>query len=221
MKTRRTIVTPGYLFSKESTLNTTLKVKKLSPSLLCSSELVIGEGFCTCTKWTLLGTPVCVKQSKGVATEQSALIHEARILALLSHPSVCWLIGIQAEAVPNQIVMPFYSVDGGVKVELYDVLFNKHMEVVLKHFAKRSIAFWRCTLCDIAKGLLYIHNLGLVYRDLKADNIVFQQTIDELKPVIIDFGKCQKVEHTRIYHLTKEEQDKYREHHKHNISRIN
>ena len=111
-----------YCKSQVSTMNM-LRMKRIPPSLLNTSDVVIGEGvFGICKQSLLQGTTVCVKQMKGL--ESSSLLYEAGILSSLSHPSLCWLIGVQIDYSPYQIVTPYYSIDG-IKVELYDVLFKK------------------------------------------------------------------------------------------------
>lgn len=216
---RRTFGTPGILHCKNqaSTIQI-LKMKKISPTLLRNNGDIIGEGvFGVCKKSSLQGTAVCVKEIKDTHdhASNSALLHEASILSLLSHQSLCWLIGIQLDTIPNQLVLPFYSVDG-IKVELYDILFKKDKEVV-KSFNEhlKQPLFWTSTLLEICKGLQHIHSLGLVYRDLKTDNVVFYQSDESIKPVIVDFGKCQYIQEGIFYHLTKDEQMKYSKEYKH------
>ena len=62
-----------------------------------------------------------------------------------------------------------------------------------------------------------MHGLGLVYRDLKTNHVVFYKTCSKEPPypVIIDFGKCQKIEEGTQYHLTSAEQVKYLKKYKH------
>lgn len=177
----RTVATPGVLHCGDhASAISKLKTKQIAPSLLSNSSTVIGEGvFGTCKLSMLQGTIVCVKQSKcnSAGSQYSLdLLHEASVLIQLSHSSLCWLMGIQLECKPAQLVMPFYSV-GGVKVELYDVLFRKDSEVISQYFTvpSKQPQFWITVLSKIAEGLQHIHSLNLVYRDLKSDNIVFYE----------------------------------------------
>lgn len=213
---KRTIATPGMIHCKNqvATLDM-LKLKKLSPSLLSRSDIVIGQGvFGICKMSHLQGTAVCVKQIKDTHTSQLALLHEAAILSILSHHSLCWLIGVQVKSVPNELVIPFYSINGTV-VELYDLLFKKEKEVIVDYFTNQmmQLPFWISVLLDLADGIQYVHNLNLVHRDLKTDNVVFYKyTSNMVRPVIIDFGKCHQI---TLYQLTEDEQMKYRKKYPH------
>lgn len=42
-------------------------------------------------------------------------------------------------------------------------------------------------LAGIAEGLKYMHDLGVMHRDIKLENIMFRSK-DSYEPVIIDFG---------------------------------
>lgn len=41
---------------------------------------------------------------------------------------------------------------------------------------------------QIAKGILYLHDYGILHRDLKLDNIMMTNKSDQSKPKIVDFG---------------------------------
>lgn len=45
----------------------------------------------------------------------------------------------------------------------------------------------------IAKGLTYLHQLGIAHRDIKLENILFRYQ-DSYEPVIVDFGLAVFVE---------------------------
>ena len=148
----KTVGTPGLLQCKDRiSTRSKLKIKTIAPSLLSTSCTVIGEGvFGMCYLSQLQGTVVCAKTSKCNTAGESDLIYEASILAQLSHSSLCWLMGIQIEHKPAQLIMPFYSVCG-VKVELHDVLFKKDNEIVSQNFTalSKQPQFWMETLSKI------------------------------------------------------------------------
>lgn len=46
-------------------------------------------------------------------------------------------------------------------------------------------------LYDILSGLHHLHNNGVLYRDLKASNILLSYTMTEFRAVLSDFGTCE------------------------------
>ena len=46
----------------------------------------------------------------------------------------------------------------------------------------------------IAEGLKYLHNKGIVHRDIKAENILMSDKSDEAIPTIADFGFARRLE---------------------------
>ena len=89
---------------------------------------------------------------------------------------------------------------------------KKQKEIVMRHFNEKilQLPFWNSILLELAEGIQYLHNLSLVHRDLKTDNIVFYKIAsNKIQPVIIDFGKCQYIDDGMFYNLTQHEQVKY------------
>ena len=71
-------------------------------------------------------------------------------------------------------------------------------------------------MTDVAHGLRYIHcDHQIIHRDLKSNNIVLYRQGNDLKPVIIDFGKSVQVHKAMRYKLSDSEKQQYRQIHKH------
>ena len=104
---------------------------------------------------------------------------------------MCGRVVMQLEAVPFQIVLPYYAVQG-ISVTYHDILFNRdkpHFSV-LWH-SPLSFQLWLQLISNVADGLKYIHTLELVYRDLKSDNIAFYENEGyHMHAIIIDLAKC-------------------------------
>lgn len=43
----------------------------------------------------------------------------------------------------------------------------------------------------ILEGVRYLHETGIVHRDLKLENVVMSSLDDKANPVIVDFGLCR------------------------------
>ena len=41
---------------------------------------------------------------------------------------------------------------------------------------------------SVAEGLVYLHNKGIIHRDIKQENILLSNQSDDAEPVICDFG---------------------------------
>ena len=181
-------------------------------------DAVIGEGsFGICSKAFFQGMPVCVKQLKEHGPQsKSAILHEAEVLSKMCHRSVCWLIAVQLQSPPFQLVTPLYAING-VPVRYHDILFNREstqFSSILHYFS--SYQTWLILLKEITEGLQYIHGLRFVYRDLKTDNIVlYQDTSVDTHAVIIDLGKCLPASDCTAYTLSEKERVTYRESHRH------
>ena len=226
MKARSTslnpIATPGVRYCASPALSAVvqhLQTKTIRPKMLqYCPDGIIGEGvFGICRKAYLQRTLVCVKELKnGSHHSKSAILHEAQMLSKLCHPFLGWLIAIQIQSVPFQLVTPFYGVDD-ISITYHDILFKRdcpRLSSVLHYFS--SCKDWTELLQDITEGLKHIHDLGLVYRDLKEDNIVrYKVGLMRVHAVLIDFGKCLPERSCTLYSLSHSERETYHKRHRH------
>jgi serine/threonine protein kinase len=64
---------------------------------------------------------------------------------------------------------------------------------------------------DISEALKYVHDKGFLHNDIKGDNVIITGTqILNFHPVLIDFGKCRRIEDAKQYSLNKQEQKHHR-----------
>lgn len=96
-------------------------------------------------------------------------IHEITLIIELSHPTIIPILDINLTEDYGEIVMP------NAQLNLYELIKNHYRlpDVVLKVYLDR-----------IGTAIDYIHQQGIVHRDIKADNILI---IDGL-PYLSDFG---------------------------------
>ena len=188
-----------------------------------NTDEVLGSGrFGVCKKGYLQGTAVCLKymNCKNKADEQKLVHREACVLSRLSHPSVCYLHGIQMEGDQcTSLVMSLYVIDD-IVVTVHDLLSsdspNASSNALLQSLCSSlHIQRWIVIFCQVADGIAYIHARGIIHRDLKTDNIVFYKNAGTPYPVIVDFGKAQTATTTQKYRLSEEQKQMYRAHHSH------
>ena len=63
---------------------------------------------------------------------------------------------------------------------------QRHME--RRNINKLDEARLQSLAIPIAEGLVYLHNKGIIHRDVKQENILLSNETDESEPVICDFG---------------------------------
>ncbi|KAG8888793.1 hypothetical protein FRB98_006805 [Tulasnella sp. 332] len=124
-----------------------------------------GFGLVRKGRWNHL--TVAVKQMTK-ETDQKTLLREIRIWSRLHHPHILPFLGASIAADPPFIVS-LYMPNGDVKTYL------------LKHPNTNRVQL----VHEIALGMLYIHGQNIVHGDLKAVNVLID---DSLKARIADFG---------------------------------
>lgn len=102
---------------------------------------------------------------------------EKKVLGLMRHPLVARLLGTFQDNDRCYIMMPF--VNGG---ELFEYLRGN------KVLPEKQVAFYAASLTE---GLMYIHSMKVMYRDMKAENILIDA---EGNLRIVDFGFAKMVD---------------------------
>ena len=81
--------------------------------------------------------------------------------SILRHPNICMLIGVMPQ-IPN-IVIVFENVEQGT---LFDMLHMKKAMINLSMGQRVRIGL------DAARAFLYMHECGIVHRDIKSHNVL-------------------------------------------------
>lgn len=100
---------------------------------------------------------------------------EIRLLKTLSHPNIIKIFGSNVDGERKCYVMPLYSSSlNAIIPDLYNN-FERQYAVI----------------SEIVNGVMYLHSEGVLHRDLKPQNILYNSDSDI---VITDFGFCRKVD---------------------------
>jgi serine/threonine protein kinase len=134
---------------------------------------IIGKGsFGTVYSGRWCEQPVAVKALEGQLTPEDwqQFIREVNIMSRLRNKSITQFYGVCLESGRVCLVMEYMP-----RGSLYDVL----SKTVLSPEQQHSIAL------DIARGLHYLHNQGVLHRDLKSANVLIDDT---WRAKLTDFG---------------------------------
>lgn len=145
-------------------------------------ELEIGEkigqgGFSSIYRGFFSGTPVAIKKIFD-PNITDALLEEIQneivMQSILRHPNICLLMGVIPQ-IPN-IVIVFENVEQG---SLFELLHLKKTAVPMSMAQRMKIAL------DSARAYQYMHESGIVHRDVKSHNVLVDANF-QVK--VCDFG---------------------------------
>lgn len=123
---------------------------------------------------TTTGEQVAVKHVKDACRQGKSILREIRLLARLNHENLLHLIDFPAVAGPDFadifLVLPYMPADLHKVIHGKQSLSDKHVQAMM---------------CQILRGLAFLHAAGVAHRDLKPANILLQSDCS-LK--ICDFG---------------------------------
>jgi tRNA A-37 threonylcarbamoyl transferase component Bud32 len=111
----------------------------------------------------------------------AALQNEARVLAQLHHPNIVRVYSLQQAAGEHYLVLQY--VDGG------------SLEARLKKAGPLAWQLAARYIADVGEALLHVHAHGIVHRDVKLANILWDQQRDEA--LLTDFGLAARLVDTR------------------------
>ncbi len=152
--------------------------------LECKGEGGFGEVWKAQRKNVMAAPPVALKLSRYPQLHQNAVRKEAELwVKATGLPNV--LPVIEASVYNNEVAIVSHYVDGGTLTQWLQ-----------RHKGKApSVAAAVEIMAGILMGLEGLHSRGIVYRDLKPDNILMQGEM----PLLTDFGISRIVESTTAY----------------------
>jgi serine/threonine protein kinase len=83
------------------------------------------------------------------------------------------------------------------------------------HYSQKDIGFdatmidWKVIILGMVSALKYLHDHDILHNDIKADNILLDDSSSSYQCVVIDFGKSCFVADGRSYSLSEKERRRY------------
>ena len=142
---------------------------------------------------------------KGYTTKfKSLFFNETKILSELCHYNIPWLHALVNDS-KTALVMTFHHYKRNVVLNIHTALYQGGNNKVDEHQ-------WKQVLPGCKSALVYLQTKKILHNDIKADNILIEETINDVRAVLIDFNKVCSVDNSRFYHLSLEKQKYYSQH---------
>jgi serine/threonine protein kinase/tetratricopeptide (TPR) repeat protein len=122
-------------------------------------------------------------------TMQSRFLREAKIAALLTHPSIIPIYAISQEMGNSFYTMPY--VEGETLREILRTAKQEEKEGKILHHIGSSIPALIRIFLNVCQAIAYSHAKGILHRDLKPENIIVGKYGEVL---ILDWGLADFIE---------------------------
>lgn len=198
--------------AQEKKILNSVRVEELEFTIKETHRVVLGEGCfgkCFLAKLKRSGIFVTVKFGKKKAGRYSeSLRNEAEILSRLCHPNVPFLFGIIEGCSPGLIIEFHGDTDKLSSLTLSQVCRDKNLEM--------SCSVWLDIMFCCCSTFAYIHEAGILYNDIKTNNVLITLKEGHWIPTIIDFGKASYLRLKEKYASLSESQiQKYKDNYPH------
>jgi serine/threonine protein kinase len=166
-------------------------VREITRNDIHIAEQIGQGGFSVIHKGLLNGTPVAIKKifDPNITNELLAEIQNEIVMqSILRHPNIALLMGC-CPSIPN-IIIVYELVDNS----LFQVLHMKrNIEISLPARVKIGL--------ECARVYFYMHNLGIVHRDIKSHNVLVDAN---LNVKVCDFGLAKFIVSRLIQHFPRD-----------------
>lgn len=165
----------NYFCDTEGQLASFMPVGKIRRSELEIRPEKIGSGTFADVYRGELKVPCALKKIKGPLQQKEIIefVREGEMMRKLKHPSICKLLGVNIDQ--NQYTLVFEYIAG---TNLFDYLHKLHKTIPIGKQLGISVQ-----ICD---AMAYVHECNLIHRDLKPQNVIYQDKTGIAK--LCDFG---------------------------------
>jgi len=119
-----------------------------------------------------------IKKNSIPEKEKKSMLKEVSILKSLDHPNIIKIFDLYEDSKNYYLITEYCS--GG---ELFDRIHK------LKHFSEKTAA---SIMKQLLSAVTYLHERNIAHRDLKAENLMFENNSEDSPVKLIDFGVSAK-----------------------------
>ena len=170
-------------------------------------DQVLGHGmFGRCFLGSVGPLPACIKVVKAKNPYKLSFYAEANILFDCCHTSISFLHGVCVERTNPILILSLHLMNNR-SCTLHSVLTDSSINTCI------SRVQWKTIITTAMSGLNYLHDKSILHNDIKEDNILLDDVGEEMKAIIIDFGKACLEVNGKSYCLSASDKQKYRSKH--------
>ena len=99
---------------------------------------------------------------------------EIEVLKMCQHPNIVQQLNVVEDSANYYIVLEYMK-----GPDLYDYLQQRNFNLGEERIREISL--------QLLRGIQYLHNYGIIHRDLKLENVIMSDNSDRAVPKIVDF----------------------------------
>ena len=178
--------------------------------IVIHKQHILGHGmFAKCFLCSVGPLKACIKVFK--YSIDDCFNNEANILMKCCHQTISYLFGVCLERRYKMMVLSFHGIDMQ-SYSLHRVLLSSSTSLSIEI----SSLAWKQIVLGVMSGIYYIHHkCGVIHNDIKEDNIILEVDKEQMKAVLIDFGKACLDGNGKKYNLSHEDKSIYKSKHPH------
>ncbi|HEY2367627.1 MAG TPA: serine/threonine-protein kinase, partial [Polyangiaceae bacterium] len=130
-----------------------------------------------------LGRPVAIKvfmRNSADPSGEKRFLKEARATGSISHPHICQIYD--------------FGTTNGAPYIVMEKLVGETLSTRIARERTLPIAEACSIIADVADGLGAAHDLDIVHRDVKPDNVFLAKIVDEIVVKLVDFGIAKNIQ---------------------------
>lgn len=127
---------------------------------------------------------VCVKVLYAGIKFKSLFFNEAEILSELCHYNVPWLHALVDDSGKTALVMTFHPYKQNAVLNIHNALYEGRENDI-------SECQWKQVLLGCTFALMYLQTKKILHNDIKSDNILIEETTNDVQAVLTSIKHVQ------------------------------